>query len=583
MKNRQHGFGDYLQTLYHHTRTRLPLALGLLLAVSLTEGIGLMLLLPLLTTVGMETSTTLNNPIATSVHTLFTRLNIPFALVSILAVFFLLILLRAMLTYWRDTYLLTVQLEFVDTLRAQLHTAFGKAHWSFLMKQRSSDFAHVLTNDIARIGFGTYVFLQMVVSASLASAYLLTSLYLSLPLTLLVMLTSGALLGLLRKHRHRALQLGKEQTTSGQAVFAAVNEFLGGIKLVKSYGAETHYLDYFQQAATTQRHKQLAFKRSSSLAQQVFQMGSALLLCLFFYVALALLHIPTSQLLVLALIFVRLMPLLSGLQHHYEQITHMLPAYANAMQLQQECQQAAETQPDPSTRFSLQQGITLQNVTFGYTQQTPVFQHIHVCFPASQTTAIMGASGTGKSTLADMLAGLILPDSGNVMIDDTPLTQQNLLAWRSHVAYVPQEVFLFHDTLRANMRWVDPTADDDQLWAVLELAAARPFVEKLPQGLDTVIGERGIRLSGGERQRLALARALLRKPALLILDEATSALDHDNEQKIKDSLRRLHGSMTIVLIAHRLTTVESADRILSVQNHAVTVVNHEPIHTEQSA
>ena len=151
--------------------------------------------------------------------------------------------------------------------------------------------------------------------------------------------------------------------------------------------------------------------------------------------------------------------------------------------------------------------------------------------------------------------------------------EQNLLNWRNQVAYVPQDVFLFHDTLRANMLWVNPQASDESLWEVLELAAAKSFVSKLPQGLDTVIGEHGIRLSGGERQRIALARALLREPNLLILDEATSALDNDNGQKIRDSLNRLHGKMTIILIAHRMTTVESADRILMVKDGKIEVSN----------
>mgnify|MGYP001616423148 CR=1 FL=1 len=132
-------------------------------------------------------------------------------------------------------------------------------------------------------------------------------------------------------------------------------------------------------------------------------------------------------------------------------------------------------------------------------------------------------------------------------------------AWRRSVGYVPQEVFLFPDSVRANLAWANPPADEARLWQVLTLAAAADFVRALPLGLDTQVGERGIRLSGGERQRLALARALLRQPTLLVLDEATSALDSENERLIQTALQHLHGQMTVLVIAHRLSTVRAAD------------------------
>lgn len=533
-----------------------------------------MLLIPLLASIGMETGMTANIAFVDSLRDVLAVLGIPLELLSLLIIFFALILGRAVLSYYRDTYLYRMQLEFVDAFAVQLHESFGKARWSFLMQQRSSDFSHVLTKDVFRIGIGTQLFLQAVVSLSLISAYLFTSLYLSPYLTLLVIAAGALLLWALRGYRRRALQLGKEQTVSGKAVFASVSEFMDGIKLVKSYGAERHYLRYFKQAADSQRSKQIAFRRNSSLAQQIFQVGSALLLCLFFYLAIEVMQVAVSQLLVLTLIFVRLMPLLSGLQRNYEQITHMLPAYAAAMELEQACRTETEVRSLCSEPLGLEQSITLDNMSFAYKQADPILQQVTISFPAHQTTALMGPSGVGKSTLADMLAGLMLPNSGHVLVDGTPLSEQNLLTWRSQVAYVPQDVFLFHDTLRANMLWVDPEVSEKKLWEVLELAAAKTFVEKLPQGLDTVIGERGIRLSGGERQRIALARALLRKPDLLILDEATSALDHDNEQHIKDSLMRLHGKMTIVLIAHRMTTVASADRLLVVRDGKITIDNN---------
>jgi ATP-binding cassette subfamily C protein len=158
--------------------------------------------------------------------------------------------------------------------------------------------------------------------------------------------------------------------------------------------------------------------------------------------------------------------------------------------------------------------------------------------------------------------GLLKPDQGHILVDGRAVYLYGNAAWRQGISYVTQETFLFHDTVRANLLWARRDASEAELQQALCLAAAEEFVAGLPQGLDTVLGDRGVRLSGGERQRLALARALVRRPTLLILDEATSALDGANEQRIHQALATLHGRLTIVLITHRLSTVRMADRIL---------------------
>ena len=156
-----------------------------------------------------------------------------------------------------------------------------------------------------------------------------------------------------------------------------------------------------------------------------------------------------------------------------------------------------------------------------------------------------------------MISGLLTPTVGSILIDGVGITEKTQLAWRKRVAYVTQEVFLFHQSVRENLVWVcDSDVPDERLWHVLELAAAADFVRRLPMGLDTMVGDRGVKLSGGECQRLSLARALLAEPDILILDEATSALDRDNELKVRDALINLKGKLTIIIIAHNETTIE---------------------------
>jgi ATP-binding cassette subfamily C protein len=157
--------------------------------------------------------------------------------------------------------------------------------------------------------------------------------------------------------------------------------------------------------------------------------------------------------------------------------------------------------------------------------------------------------------------GLIGPKAGRIVVDGRVLDESWMRGWREGIGYVAQETVLFHDTVLANLRWAHPEATEAEVWEALRAAAAEEFVRALPEGLETVLGDRGVRLSGGERQRLALARALLRRPALLILDEATSALDPENERRIRAAIAALHGRVTILLITHRLSSVRDADAI----------------------
>ncbi|MFH1117376.1 MAG: ABC transporter ATP-binding protein, partial [Pseudomonadota bacterium] len=208
--------------------------------------------------------------------------------------------------------------------------------------------------------------------------------------------------------------------------------------------------------------------------------------------------------------------------------------------------------------------VRFNGVSYSYNgdREQEALHKIDLVIPARKTVAIVGPSGSGKTTLADLMMGLLTPTRGEILIDARPLTGTRLYAWRNSVGYVPQETFLFHTTIRDNLLWAEPGATELELWDALRFAAAEGFVSSLPEKLDTVVGDRGIRLSGGERQRIALARALLRKPALLLLDEATSSLDTEHERHIQDALEGLHGQLTMVIIAHRLSTIRRADDIV---------------------
>jgi len=194
-----------------------------------------------------------------------------------------------------------------------------------------------------------------------------------------------------------------------------------------------------------------------------------------------------------------------------------------------------------------------------------VVKGIDICVKQGEVVGLLGPNGAGKTTTFYMLVGIIKPTQGTVFIDDIEITSWPLHRRAKHgLSYLPQESFLFHDTIRNNILWGKPDAPDEEIKAALKLASAYDFVNKLPDGLDTVVKDRGQRLSGGERQRIALARTLIRNPQLLLLDEATSSLDMENESRISESISKLHGKMTIVFITHRPETLKFADKAINI-------------------
>ena len=219
-------------------------------------------------------------------------------------------------------------------------------------------------------------------------------------------------------------------------------------------------------------------------------------------------------------------------------------------------------------KMDISKEITLQDITYKYPNtEKYIFDHADMRIPIGSAIGIVGTSGSGKTTIVDVMLGLLQLDTGKILADGVDVST-NYEGWLKNVGYIPQTIFMIDSTIRKNIAFgfADEDIDDERVWAVLKEAQLDEFVRSLPDGLDTGIGERGIRISGGQRQRIGIARALYEDPEVLVLDEATSALDNDTEAAIMDSINRLHGKKTLVIIAHRLQTIEKCDMVFRVEN-----------------
>jgi ABC-type multidrug transport system fused ATPase/permease subunit len=210
----------------------------------------------------------------------------------------------------------------------------------------------------------------------------------------------------------------------------------------------------------------------------------------------------------------------------------------------------------------LQQAIEFRAVDFGYDPSSLILHDITLTIEKGTTVALVGASGAGKSTLADLIARFYDPTGGEILFDGVNLREYDIASVRRRMAIVSQDTFIFNASVRDNIAYGSPQATDAEVWQAAELANAKDFIKEMPEGFDTVLGDRGVRLSGGQRQRIAIARALLRNPEILILDEATSALDSVSERLIQESLEKLAVGRTVIAIAHRLSTIANANKVV---------------------
>lgn len=530
-----------------------------------------MLLLPLLTLAGVFSGGEGRAlPIALPDRVSAVLATIPPAdkLLWMLALFISLTALQAGVSLLRERQSQRLQLRFVDHLRQTLFGGLAESRWSFLAQHHSSEFLSVLTTDIGRVGVGAIFLLQLFTQLAVFPVYLAVAFQLSPPVTGLALLTGAGLWWVLRKSRDVAKQSGVVMSRANQGLFNELQEFLGALKLIKIHGEATGYQRQFAQATAHLREQQQDFNVVRTRSQMAFRIGGAVALALLTYAALVWVQLPAARLLVLIAIFSRMLPQVSTIHMGLQQLWHMAPAFQNWQHWVSLCHSARETLTNKSGPCTLNEGIRLTQVTYRHPQGSRTFTIPDLFIPARKTTAIIGPTGSGKTTLLDLLSGLNEPESGVIAVDGRPLKAD--AAWRRLIAYIPQETAILDGTIRDNLTWGATKFADTHIMNALDSAAAADFVRHLPQGLETWVGERGVRLSGGEKQRLALARALLRQPQLLILDEATSALDREHQQVILEALKTLHGQMTVLTVTHRFEEIrELLDGVVQVADGRV--------------
>lgn len=433
------------------------------------------------------------------------------------------------------------------------------ARWSFFTSREQGALLNLFLREMMRLGDALSGLARIATGAVQVAVYIVIPLYVSWELTAISVAAGLLLAWPLTALGHVSYRLGQRSVEASGALASVFQETFGAVKAVLAFGNQRHPLAGFDRSFDRfQRSDVRAGALSVLIASLYHPLGLGV-------VALSLLlarqlQVPMSETAVVLYSLLRVFGVMGPIFAEKNMIDAFFPGYEGVIEVGRQARQ--ERQSTGSRPFEgFQREIALSNVSFAHPGRQPTLMDINAHVRKGKFVAFVGQSGAGKSTLVDLLIGLHVPDVGHVTIDGTSLSDFDIASYRHRLGYVPQEPTLFNMSIRDNIRWAGEHATDEDVTEACRLANAVEFIEQLPDGYDTIVGDRGVRLSGGQVQRIALARAMVRKPDLLILDEATSALDSASEQLIQQAIEGIARNTTVVAIAHRLSTITNADQI----------------------
>jgi len=544
--------------------------LSLLLA-GVAEGIGLSALLPLISiAIGEQTGVqggtfAGGSGLERAVTETLSAIGLSPTLGVLLTVITLAIVLKGVLLLLAKKRIGYTVAQVATDLRLSLLRALLVTKWEYYIRQPVGVLTNAIATEANRTSKAYSCGITMISLLMQALIYACVALLVSWRATLLAVAAGLFLVYILSHLVKKARRAGLRQTELMKSLLTHLTDTLLSIKPLKAMAREGR-ADALLEKKTNRLNKAL---RKEVQTNETLKASQEPLLIVFaaigLYAALIYWHMTLARVMVLTFLLVRLVKQLNKVQEQYQQMAILESAYWSL----KETIHGAERAHEPALGSevpSLNHGIRLDRVSFAYDQEL-VLRDASFDFPSGLFTAIVGPSGVGKTTVVDLLMGLLRPQEGEIFIDDLPLAKVNLKSWRKMIGYVPQETLLLHDTILNNVTLGDPDLTEIDSEQALRSAEAWEFVTAMPRGMHSTVGERGSMLSGGQRQRIAIARALVHKPKLLILDEPTSALDPESEEAICKTLGQLRGKgITILAISHQPTIMDVADRAYQLQN-----------------
>lgn len=561
------------------------LAAAYVLAGAVLEGVGLTLLVPLIGII--FDSNDKYGFVGHLASTVFARLSISdqtAKLLATLAMFGTLMLARTFVMTARDTAIFDVQRRFIDEQRWRITRGLASIRWDRMMQIDHARITSLMGSEIQRLGIGVQLMLRAITAGSVALAQMAIAFLLSPTLSIIILIVSALGALPLKSMLMRARNLSGRVADANVALLNSTTQFVSSIKLASSQALEARLLYETEKSLRDIGETNFAYVRQEILTQGMIAGLGAAVAAGLILLGYGWLRVPPPQLIALLLVVTRMVIPVGQIYTGAQQFSFVLAIYDRLSELGRELAEYARPRQAHPVAVSVPPGpIIFESVSYRHharsTGSGPVrgkgLFNLNLRIERGEFLGITGRSGVGKTTFAELLVGLYEPQSGIITAGGRILDEPWLSSWQTELSYVSQDTILFRDTIRRNLSWTTSNASEQELWTALEICGASDLVGQLEMGLDTVLSDRGASISGGERQRIALARALVRKPKLLVLDEATSAMDSGGEYDILNRLRHMSKRPTIVLIAHRLKNFAVCDRVLRFESSRFHTVAHE--------
>jgi subfamily B ATP-binding cassette protein MsbA len=473
--------------------------------------------------------------------------------------------MRAAFNYLSIIYIEISQIKLLDRLRRQIFEQLQAFSLGYFTKTKSGELVNTITTELERIktAFGGVAF--VITRCLVGVVYLLTLLLLSWKLTLLAVMLFGLLAVGLSTLNVRVREVSFETSAANGRFTSTAVEFINGIRTIQAFAAQEFERKRFYESSSRVAETFIKITRLMSSVKPLSEsIATAILVSLIIMAFNGILigkSLPVASLLTFFFVLFRLVPTLQDVNGTRVVLIGLEGAAVNVKELLRTDNK--DYFPNGYLEFSgLKRAINLVSVDFGYEPDNLVLYDISLTIKRGKMTALVGGSGAGKTTLVDLIPRFYDPTRGTILMDGVDLKNYEIKSLRQKLAIVSQDTFIFNANVRDNIAYALEGVEETEILEAARQAYALEFIQQLPEGFDTQLGDRGVRLSGGQRQRLAIARALLRDPEILILDEATSALDSVSERLIQESLEKLSVGRTVIAIAHRLSTIARADQVV---------------------
>jgi len=524
----------------------------------LLEGIGVTAIIPLFSFIGGATKA--NDTISLAIAELFRFLHLPYTAKFLLFFMVALFLSKAVFLFFSQQITAKIMADFEERTRSMLLRITFAARWPFLSSQKVGHLDQMLTTEVvASSSILYYLSGAALVSANLI-IYSILVLNISTIIALLAFISGACIffvfLPLLTKTKIVSIDMVRENKRL--AHFA--NEHTIGAKTIKAMHLENQTLERGVTLLSLMRGLYLKTAFLRNISASLLHLASV-----FFVIGLFAFLYKTSafEFASFAVVVYALNKVITNVQYaqnHAHTISSQIPYLQSVLSYRKEAETAAERDAGVLP-FAFGKELLFRDVDFTYQRGEPALSSILLSIKKGEMVGLIGPSGSGKTTIVDLLLRLIEPEKGEIVLDGTPISRVRLKDWRARVGYMSQDVFLLNDTIENNIRFYSASVTKSDIENAAHAANILAFIQSLPDGFKTMVGERGVFLSVGQRQRIALSRVLARKPDVLILDEATSSLDTESETLIHESIERLHGEVTLIVIAHRLSTIMNADKV----------------------